>query len=58
MPRPEAERQEEPRDHRPAPHGAQPRVVEVPGDERRHAERERDRQADEPEYMDGGWITM
>ena len=34
----EAEREEEPGDQRPAPHGAQPRVVEVPGDERGHGE--------------------
>ena len=43
----EAERQEQPRDHRPAAHRAQPRVVEMAGDERGDAERERDRHADE-----------
>ena len=35
-------RQEEPREHRPPPDGAQPRVVEVTRDQRRHPERERD----------------
>ena len=43
----QAERQEQPAEHRPAADGAQPRVVEVPGDERRDAERERDRHPDE-----------
>ena len=37
------ERQEQPAEHRPAAHGAQPGVVEMPGDERGQAEGERDR---------------
>ena len=45
----QAERQEQPADHRPAPHRAQPRVVQVPGDQRRHAERIRDRHRHEPD---------
>ena len=39
----EAEGEEQPADHRPAPHGPQPGVVEIAGDQRRHAERVRDR---------------
>ncbi len=41
----DAERQEGPRDERPAPHDAQPLLVEPAGRERRNAERERDRPA-------------
>ena len=43
----QAERQEQPAEHRPAAHGAQPRIVQMTGDERRDAERERNRHADE-----------
>ena len=43
----QADRQKQPREHRPAAHGAQPRVVEMAGDERRHAERVRNRHPDE-----------
>src|SRR4029450_4506968 len=46
-PQRQAEREEEPAHHRPAAHGSQPRVVEIPGDERGHAKRVRDRHADE-----------
>ncbi len=45
----EAQRQEEPREHRPAAHGAEPRVVQVTGDQRGHPERERNGEADEAE---------
>ena len=46
-PEDQTERQEQPAEHRPAPHRAQPRVVEVAGDQRGDAERERNRHADE-----------
>src|SRR3989304_281395 len=49
----EAERQEHPPHHRPAADGAQPRVVQVPGDERRDPERERDRHRDKPDVERG-----
>ena len=45
----EAERQEQPPDHRPAPHRAKPRVVEMAGDERGEPERERHRHRHEPD---------
>ena len=47
----EAERQEDPREHRPAPHRAQPRIVQVAGDERGHAERKRNRHPHEADVQ-------
>ena len=47
MPERQAEREDEPREHRPAAHGAQPRIVEVSRDERGDAERKRNRHPDE-----------
>ena len=44
----EAKGQDEPAHHGPAPHGAQPRVIEVAGDERRQPEGERNRHPDKP----------
>ena len=38
-------------DHRPAPDGAQPRIVEMAGDQRRDAERKRDRHRDEADVQ-------
>ena len=47
-PESQAEREEEPGKHRPAADGAEPRVVQVAGNQRRHAERKRNRQTHQP----------